>query len=601
MTRSLTHRGPDAEGYYFQGPIGFGHRRLSIIDLAASHQPMISPDGRYVLSYNGELYNFRELRSELEHCGHSFRTAGDTEVFLHALIEWGEEALSRLQGMFAFSFWDAKEETLLLGRDHCGVKPLYYSWDKGRLLFASQIKSLLEHPTVSRDIDPNAIRLYLECQYIPAPYSIFRTIRKLPAAHFLRLKNGSIELKRYWTPQYLPKFDFDEQTAIEQLTRELHRSVSSMLVADVPLAVFVSGGIDSSLIASLVQANSTRPVKIFNLGFNEVLRSEHQFAAQVASYLGADHHPLIVTEDDVIGTLDTWAEAFDEPLGDQAAMPTLLLSRLTSQSVKVVLTGEGADEVFAGYSNYAKRLKEASLAARLGAKFSPFHLIYRLLPPVARKNRVFKAASRPLARRYTTIPNMFDSELHSSYLTPALLDRPRFSLEHLAENHYSSCDSSEYLDRMLHIDSNLWLPDDLLTKVDRATMAYSLEGRVPYLDHRLVEFAARLPAHFKLRNGEGKYLLKKVAANGLLPPEIVWRPKYGFSMPLREWLSVKLQPLMNEALSPAGLLGRNILRPGLVEKLRSEEAKGRRLHAGRLWGLLALELWFRRYAPDFRF
>lgn len=269
--------------------------------------------------------------------------------------------------------------------------------------------------------------------------------------------------------------------------------------------------------------------------------------------------------------------------------------------MKVVLTGEGADEIFAGYSNYSKRLKEATLAARLGAKFSPFHLLYRLFPPVARKNRVFKAASRPIERRYTTIPNMFDSELHSSYLTPALLEKPRFGLEHLAENHYFSCDSSEYLDRMLHIDSNLWLPDDLLTKVDRATMAYSLEGRVPYLDHRLVEFAARLPAHFKIRNGEAKYLLKKVAERGLLPPEIVWRPKYGFSMPLREWLSDKLQPLMNEALSPAGLLGRNIIREGIVQQLRREETIQRRLHAGRLWGLLALELWFRRYAPNFRF
>ena len=579
MTASLTHRGPDGSGIFFDGPVALGHRRLAIIDLAASHQPMIFE--QYVLAYNGELYNFRQLRVELEALGHRFRTEGDTEVLLHALIEWKEEALPRLEGMFAFAFWDGK--SLLLARDHIGVKPLYICWDQGRLLFASEIKALLEHPAVSREIDPNAIGLYLECQYIPAPYTIFRHIRKLPAAHFRRLDKGHLEQRRYWLPQYLPKFEFDEETALEQLEAHLRRSVQSMLVADVPLGAFVSGGIDSSLIAALMQAESGSRAKIFSIALNHV-HGEQEHASRVASYLGADFHSLIVQASDMIGALD---QPFDEPFGDQAALPTLLLSKLTRNHVKVVLTGEGADEIFAGYSNYPKRLKEAPACARWGGIYSHVH---RFMPEKLRKNRLFKAMARPLSRRYTTIPNLFDKEIHRSLLTAPFLAAQTTSLERLAEPHYFACDSHEYLDRMLHIDTNLWLPDDLLTKVDRATMAYSLEARVPYLDHRLVEFAARLPVHFKLRGTEGKYLLKRLAAKGLLPPEIAFRPKWGFVVPLREWMSNDLKPLLDDALSAGGLFGRNIFRHGLIEK-----------NGTRLFSLLSLELWFRRYAPNYRF
>jgi len=579
MTRALAHRGPDDSGIYYDGPIGLGHRRLAIIDLAASLQPMTM--GRYVLAYNGELYNFRELRRELESLGHRFRTEGDTEVLLQALIEWGEGVLPRLQGMFAFAFWDG--ETLLLARDHLGVKPLYICRDGERLLFASEIKALLEHPEVSREIDPNAIGLYLECQYIPAPHSIFRQIRKLPAAHYLRLTKGHLEQKRYWTPSYLPKFELDEETALEQLEVELRRSVKSMLVADVPIGAFVSGGIDSSLVAALMQAESSQKVKLFSIALDHI-DGEQKYAAQVASHLGAEFHPLMVHSSDLIGALD---QSFDEPFGDQAALPTLLLSKLTRESVKVVLTGEGADEVFAGYSNYAKRVKEAPIAARFG-RF-PLPHIYPFMPAKLRKSRLFKAMGRPVSRRYTTIPNLFDREMHGSLLTRDFRAAQTIGLEHLAEPHYFACDSHEYLDRMLHIDQNLWLADDLLTKVDRATMAYSLEARVPYLDHRLVEFAARLPAHFKLRGNEGKYLLKQLAVKKFLPSEIVFRAKRGFVIPLHEWMAKDLKPLLDDALAN-GLFKRNIFRPRLVER-----------NATRLFSLLSLELWFRRYAPNYQF
>lgn len=580
MTAAIAHRGPDDSGIFVDGPLALGHRRLAIIDLAASRQPMAS--GRYALAYNGELYNFRELRKELEALGHRFRTEGDTEVLLQSLIEWGEAVLPRLQGMFAFAFWDG--ESLLLSRDHLGVKPLYISWDGKRLLFASEIKSLLEHPKISREIDPNAIGLYLECQYIPAPYTIFREIRKLPAAHSLRLKNGLLERKRYWSPTYLPKFEFDEETALEQLEVQLRRSVKSMLVADVPVGAFVSGGIDSSLVAALMQAESGQKLKIFSIAVDHV-DGEQKYAAQVADHVGAEFYPLMVDSGDLIGALD---QMFDEPFGDQAALPTLLLSKLTREHVKVVLTGEGADEVFAGYSNYAKRLKDAPICARFG-KF-PLPYLYPLMPAKLRKSRLFKAMARPLSRRYTTIPNLFDREIHGSLFTRDFRAAQKIGLEHLAEPHYFACDSDEYLDRMLHIDQNLWLADDLLTKVDRATMAYSLEARVPYLDYRLVEFAARLPSHFKLRGNEGKYLLKRLADTKFLPREIAFRAKRGFVMPLREWMAKDLKPLMDDVLSPRGLLGRNIFRSRLAEG-----------NATRLFSLLSLELWFRRYAPNYQF
>jgi len=570
MTATLAHRGPDAEGFFYQPPIALGHRRLSIVDLAHSHQPMIF--GPYVLAYNGEVYNFRELRKELEALGHYFQTNGDTEVVLHALIEWKESALSRLQGMFALAFWDGA--SLLLARDHLGVKPLYFSQTNGKLFFASEIKALLVHPAISRDINLDALGLYLECQYIPAPYSIFKHIEKLPPAHYVKFESGHKTCHRYWTPSYLPKHTFDEETAINELAAHLRRSVQSMLIADVPIGVFLSGGIDSSLIAALSQEVSGKKATLFSLGLGE-----EAYAEQMASYLGATYHPLSITPADMVGALD---DLFDEPLGDQAALPTLLLSKLTRQHVKVVLTGEGADEIFGGYSNYVKRLKEAPLAARYGKW--PFQHLYPYLPMKLRKSRLCKAMGRPLSRRYTTIPNLFDRETHSSFLTFPT----KTSLEDLAEPHFLACDSEEYLDKMLHIDQNLWLADDLLTKVDRATMAHSIEARVPYLDHHLVEFSARLPAHFKIRGAERKYLLRRVAEKCLLPPEIIHRSKQGFVLPLHTWMAGPLKPWIDDAFATLG--ARGLFRGGFLQKKH---------HGTRLFALLSLELWLRKHAPSF--
>lgn len=587
MTETMIARGPDASGYFLEGSVGLGHRRLKILDLEGSKQPMMC--GRYALAYNGELYNFRELREELQAMGRTFQSQGDTEVVLQALIVWGEEAVSRFVGMFAFAFWDAKTEILLLARDHLGVKPLYIYRDDKRILFASEIRALLEHPACSREINPNAVGLYLECQYIPSPETIYQKIKKVPPSHVLHYQRGCLDQRCYWTPSYLPKMDCDEETAEKMLEKHLRESVRSMLIADVPIGAFVSGGIDSSLIAALMQQESGQPVDMFSIALNHG-HGEQQHAAKVAEHLGSRFHPLVVSARDLMSVVDS---DFDEPFADQASLPTLILSKLTRKHVKVVLTGEGADEIFAGYSNYAKRLKDQALCARLHA--TPLPYLYPLLPAKLRKSRICMASARPLSRRYTTIPKLFCRETYSSVFSRSFLATQESSLEQFAEPFFYECDSDEYLDKMLHIDTRLWLADDLLTKVDRATMAHSLEARVPYLDHRLVEFATRLPTKFKMQGGNGKYLLKRMAKE-LLPEEIVHRPKWGFVMPLGDWLSRELKPMVNDTLST--LMSRNIFRKEAIIQLRDSPKKS---DAMRVYSLLSLELWFRKNSSNYKF
>lgn len=590
MTDALAHRGPDAEGYYSRGACALGHRRLSIIDLAMSVQPMTSQDGRYVLSYNGELYNFRELRDELQALGRHFRTEGDTEVVLEALIVWQEKALPRFCGMFAFAFWDAKEERLILARDPLGVKPLYFYRDDSRIVFASELKAILKHPAVSSEINPTAIGLYLECQYIPAPETMFQQVHKLEPAHSLCYERGYLEKHRYWNPSYLPKLQGGEEEAIQGLEAVLRRSVRSMLIADVPLGAFVSGGIDSSLIASLMQQEGGKKAHIFSIALNHS-DGEQEYAEKVAHFLGAHFYPLTVEPSDLMEALDF---PFDEPLGDQAILPTLLLAHLTRKHVKVVLTGEGADEIFAGYSNYPKKLSEESMCNRLHATLLP--RLYPYFPTKLRKSRLCKAMARPRSRRHATIPSVFDRETYSSLLLHPFLQAQNRNLESFSETYYNECDAQHFLDKMLHIDTRLWLPDDLLTKVDRATMAHSLEARVPYLDHRVVEFAARLPCDYKLKDFEGKWILKQLASRGFLPEEIIRRPKKGFVVPLGDWFEGPLKPLMGDVLST--LLMRGIFRVGAIEQL---QRRGKKSDATRFFALLSLELWFRNYAPNYKF
>jgi len=599
MTRALRYRGPDAEGFFSTDKIHFGHRRLSVIDVAGSAQPLFNEDGRVALVFNGEIYNFQALRTELAAAGHRFRTHGDSEVLVHAYEQYGHDMLLRLSGMFAFAIWDEAKQSLFVARDHLGVKPLYYYWDGSVFVFGSELKAILHHPAVRRDIDLDALGLYLECQYIPAPRSIYKFIRKLKAGHFLVLAQGKLSESSYWVPDYSQKLDIDENEAIDLVEAELRKSVGSMLVSDVPLGTFLSGGIDSGLIAALMTDCLAKPVDTFNLGFaGDTLLSEHKEAQSVATHIGSRHHALMIEPGAVLNAFESWVDVFDEPFGDQAALPTLLLSQLTRQHVTVVLTGEGADEIFAGYSNYRKRVREDRLVSLLGAKWSPLPHLVPHLPSLLRKDRILKAVAKPRSRRYVTIPNIFDESLRQSLLTEVFRERLTEQMADYAEGFYRECNSPYYMDKIMYVDARLWLPDDLLTKVDRATMAHSLEARVPYLDHHFVETCARLDPHLKQRDRTQKYILKKVAER-YLPREIVHRSKQGFVMPLHQWLGGELKSYLNECLSETGLLARNLFKPAAVRRLLDQHHSGRKNHSTRLWALLVLELWFRRYEPGF--
>lgn len=600
MTRLLAHRGPDAEGFFEHGAIHLGHRRLSVIDIAGSRQPLVSADGKVALVFNGEIYNYRELRADLEKQGCVFATQGDTETLLHAWRIYSTAMLEKLQGMFAFAIWDENRQSLFLARDHLGVKPLHYAWDGQILVFASEIKAVRAHPAVSRDIDLNALGLYLECQYIPAPRTIYRAIRKLEAAHAMLLENGEIKTWKYWGPDYRDKLVLGEDEALAALDRELRASVQSMLVADVPLGAFVSGGVDSSLIAALMTDLRQKPVETFNLGFlGNVAGSEHREAEQVARHIGAHHHALMIAPEDVLGAYDEWIDVFDEPFGDQAALPTMLLSKLTRQHVTVALTGEGADEVFGGYGNYWKRAREERLTGILGHPWSPLPWLARGLPARLRKDRLIKAMAVPKNRRYRTIPNVFDTLLRPELFSPVFLGQMKEDLGDYAARHFDACNSAHYLDKLMYVDTALWLPDDLLTKVDRATMRYSLEARVPYLDHRFFEFCARLDPALKVRGKTGKWLLKRLAEK-YLPHDIVHRNKQGFVMPLSEWLAGTLKGEMARTLASDAFGSRGLFRPEALRRLLADHQSGRKNHAGRLWALMALERWFERHEPDFR-
>ena len=470
-------------------------------------------------------------------------------------------------------------------------------WD----LEAPTQSEVLAHPSVRSGIDLGALRLYLECQFIPAPHCVFQGVRKLMPGHAIRLRAGTLDIRSYWRPDYARKLEMPEADAADALDRELRQSVEGMLVADVPLGAFVSGGVDSSLVAAVMTDVTGAPIDTFNIGFEGgVAVSEHEEAARVAAHLGSRHHALMLSPDHVLDAFDRWIDVFDEPFADQAALPTMLLAGFARRDVTVVLTGEGADEVFGGYSNYRKRVREERFTRWLGHAASPLPAIVKGLPATWRKDRLLRSMTEPLERRYRTIPNVFDVVLHGGLLSRRFLEETARApdIGSIAATAFEEAEGAPYLDRLLHVDTRLWLPDDLLTKVDRATMTHSLEARVPYLDHRFVEFCASLPPSLKIQGDTHKHLLKRVASR-YLPPQIVERGKQGFVMPLTEWLAGKLAGELDDHLGPRGLARRGLFRDGVLARLLAEHRRGRRNHAGRLWTLLILERWFRRYAPSF--
>jgi asparagine synthase (glutamine-hydrolysing) len=600
MCDLLAHRGPDGSGVVVRGVAGLGHRRLAIIDLSdAGRQPMSTEDGAIWVTFNGEIYNFRELRGRLSSLGHRFHTQTDTEVILAAYRQYGLDFLQHLNGMFAFALWDEPARTLVLARDRAGKKPLFYRQDADGMAFASEPKAFLADPSFRAEADPAAISEYLTYQYVPTPMSAFKGVRKLPPAHYLLVRDGRASLHRYWKLSYASKLPLREEEAVERLVELLRAAVARRLISDVPLGAFLSGGIDSGAVVALM-AQETGRVKTFSIGFDDPLFDELQFARMVAERYGTDHHELVVRPD-AVNLLPKLVWHYNEPFADSSAIPTFVLSEWTRRHVTVALNGDGGDESFAGYDRYramtlANRYDRAPRGVRRAvdslASLVPASRTAR--GTLARGKRFLEGLREGPERRYLRWMAHFNDDLKRDLCTPDFLEaggtpsRPRIF------ESYASADGPDLLDRTLSVDVDNYLPDDLLVKVDIATMAHGLEARSPLLDHEVMEFAAALPSSLKLRNGVKKYLLK-AAVRDLLPQEIINRPKMGFGVPLESWFRVELKPVAYDVLTSQRFRERGYFRQATVQRLLDQHVAGIRAWHYQLWNLLMLELWHRAF------
>jgi len=597
MSQRLVHRGPDSDGLFLRGPVALAARRLSIIDLEHGSQPIANEDGSVVVVQNGEIYNYRELKRELEGRGHRFATDCDTEVLVHLYEQEGEGFVERLRGMFAIALWDERQGRLLLARDRFGIKPLYYRVRDGELSFASELKAMLEQPGFSRRIDPEAVAAYLAFNSIPAPLTIFSEARKLAPGHLLSWHDGRLEGRRYARPGPGEAGHLRGGSATElaeQLRGVLRDSIRAHLVADVPVGVLLSGGVDSGGITALAAAESGVPLKTFSIGFEESGFDELSRARLVAERYATEHHELIVRPD-AVELLPKLVSAFDEPFGDSSALPTYLVSELAATEVKVALSGEGGDELFGGYYTYVADLL-APRFGRLAALASP--LIERLPSSDARvgldykAKRFARAATLPALERHHAWKEIFSAQARGSLLGP---DVPDWDPVDLYRERYAETAGAERLARMQDVDLGIYLVDDLLVKTDRLSMAHSLELRVPFLDAQVAEFAFALPAALKVRGLAKKRLLRRALAP-LLPREVVRGRKQGFSIPLAAWLRGPLEPFARDLLSPATLERQGCLDPATVSSLLDRHCSGSEDLSRQLWGLMAFTLWFDRYA-----
>jgi asparagine synthase (glutamine-hydrolysing) len=597
MNRRLVHRGPDSDGLFDGGRAILAARRLSIIDLEHGDQPIANEDGSVVVVQNGEIYNHRELRRELERRGHRFRTACDTEVLVHLYEEHGDGFLDRLRGMFALALWDARRQRLLLARDRFGIKPLYYRHAGGTLAFASELKAMLELPGFSREIDPRAVSAYLAFNSIPAPLTIFAEARKLPAGCALAWEEGELAETRYARPAPVPAGQARKGPAgalAAELRETLRDSVRAHLVADVPVGVLLSGGVDSAGLTALAAGESGEPVRTFSIGFEESSFDELSRARLVAERYSTDHHELVLRPD-AAELLPKLVEAFDEPFGDSSAVPTYLVSQLAAGEVKVALSGEGGDELFGGYYTYVADLF-APRVGRLAALAAP---LVEALPSSDSKvsfdykaKRFVRAARLPALERHHAWKEIFPAGSRASLQGEG---DPSWDPVDLYRERYAETEGAEPLARLQDVDLGIYLVDDLLVKTDRSSMAHSLELRVPFLDQRVAEFALGLATPLKVRGLAKKRLLRRALAP-LLPDEVRRGPKQGFSIPLAAWLRGPLEPFAREVLSPATLTRQGCLDPAAVTPLLDAHCRGREDLSRQLWGLMAFTLWFDRYA-----
>lgn len=599
MCERMVHRGPDSEGLMVSTGVALGMRRLAIIDLVTGEQPTYNEDKTVAVILNGEIYNYRELRDDLEKRGHTFRSASDTEVLPHLYEEYGREMVQRLNGMFAFALWDARCRRLFIARDRFGEKPLYWGVFDNRLLFASEPKVLLAHPAVRPAVNVQALRQYLSFDYVPAPLSIYEGINKLPAAHTLTLEEGNIEVRRYWRLSYRkPTRIPSEREAAEHLRELLADSVRMRLVSDVPLGVLLSGGVDSSTVAALAVPASTETVKTFSISFAEASFDESSYARAVAKYLGTDHYEERFSADLAAGLVSEIGSWMDEPFSDPSLVPTYLLSRFTRKHVTVALGGDGGDELFAGYPMYlGHRLAELYNRVPRVVRRGLVEPLVGLLP-VKTKNlsfdyrarRFVAGADHDQVSRHHMWFGSFTPGQQDDLLTAAIKQISDGDIYRDARGLFEECDAADMIERMQCLDTQLYLAEDILGKVDRASMAVSLEVRAPFLDPRVAEYAASLPRNYKLRGRKSKYILKRAVAD-LVPSFVTRRGKKGFGSPVAEWLKKKLRPLARDLLAPERIRRAGVFDAEYVTRLLDEHEAGVANHRKPLWTLLMFELW----------
>jgi asparagine synthase (glutamine-hydrolysing) len=599
MCERMLHRGPDSEGLMVTTGAALGMRRLAIIDLITGEQPAFNEERNVAVVLNGEIYNYRDLREDLERRGHSFVSASDTEVLPHLYEEYGLDMLQHLNGMFAFALWDAARRRLVVARDRFGEKPLYWGVFEGTLLFASEPKVLLSHPAVHAELDVQALRQYLSFDYVPAPRSIYKGVQKLPAAHVLTLENGNVEVKEYWRLSYQTRTPVpSEDEAAEELRKLMADSVRMRLVSDVPLGVLLSGGVDSSTIAALAVQAASEPVKTFSISFAESSFDESSYARGVAKFLGTDHHEERLSANlaaNLVSEIGSW---MDEPFSDPSLVPTFLLSRFTRKHVTVALGGDGGDELFAGYPMYPghrlARLYDHIPSVLRSGVIEP---LVGLLPVKTKNlsfdfkaNRFITGTKYDLVTRHHVWFGSFTPQEQEQLLTPDMLAASGEDIYADARRIAGECESEDVVTKMQCVDTRLYLAEDILTKVDRASMAVSLEVRAPFLDPRVAEFAASLPSGYKLKGSRTKYILKR-AVKDLVPPFVTRRPKKGFGVPVAEWLKVKLRPMARDLLSPERVRRAGVFNPIFVTRLLDEHERGVANHRKLLWTLLMFELW----------
>ena len=607
MNAALVHRGPDGDGFHVEPGVGFGHRRLSIIDLEGGRQPLYNEDHTVVVTFNGEIFNFMEVERELLARGHSFRTRCDTEVIVHAWEEWGERCLERFNGMFAFAVWDARQQVLFVARDRLGVKPLLYAvLPDGHFVFASELKALLAHPGVARRLDPRAVEAYFAFGYVPDPRTIYSDIRKLePGACIVhRRGGGEVKPRRYWdVPLMGERRPGPPERWQPELRERLQEAVRKRLVSDVPLGAFLSGGIDSSAVVAMMREIGTPHLLTCSIGFREARYDESRFAQMVAEAKHTDHKSEIVEASDY-GLLDKLVDVYDEPYADSSAIPTYRVCQLARQHVTVALSGDGGDENFIGYRRYRLFAAEEALRSRLPAGlrravFGPLGRGYPKLdwaPRIFRGKTTFQALARDTVDAYLHSVSVCSDETRATLFSDGFRrDLQGYTANQVFHDAVRGLEFSDPLSLVQYLDFKTYLPGDILTKVDRASMAHSLEVRTPFLDYEFVEWAASLPSGAKLKGGEGKHVLKE-SLRPLLPEEILFRKKMGFAVPLDVWFRGSLKDHIAEVVRGPRLAGCGVFDPGQLQRLVEEHQSGRRDHSAPLWSLLMFDGFLRRQA-----